>query len=168
MLLLGLLLVVAGTILGNQLMLQIFLGVAVLVIVGLVAVLPTVLLRFITVRLASWQRARTRYVATLAAFLLLVAIGLGPTYLTDSLNIGFVTNVGCDPSGVHVLRAVHQYAQAQGWQGYSLEVVRAGSCHTAARVYLPGGQMRSCQASIPISYPPNRNKQPEITVTCSP
>lgn len=81
---------------------------------------------------------------------------------------GFVTNVGCDPSGVHVLRAVHQYAQAQDWQGYNLEAVRAGSCHTAARVYLPGGQMRSCQATIPISYPPNRNKQPAITVTCSP
>jgi hypothetical protein len=93
---------------------------------------------------------------------------MGPTYLIDSLNSGFVTNVRCDPSGVHVVRAVHQYAQAQGWQGYSLQVVRASSCHTAARVYLPGGQMRSCQASIPISYPSNRNKQPEITVACSP
>lgn len=166
-LLLGLLLVLAGTMLRNQLLLQIFLGVAVLVIVGLVAVLPTVLLRVITVRLSSWQTVLTRHVATLVAFVLLVALGLGPTWLIDSLNSALVANVGCDPSGVHVLRAVHEYAQARGWQGYSLEVVRAGSCHTAARVYLPGSQMRSCQASIPISYPPNRNK-PEITVTCPP
>lgn len=167
-LLLGLLLVVAGTMLRNQFMLQIFLVVAGLVIIGLAAVLPSVLLRFITARLASWQTAWKRRVAALAALLLLVALGLGPTYLIDSFNRGFVANVGCDPSGVHVLRAVHQYALAQGWQGYSLEAVRAESCHTAARVYMPGGQTRSCKASMLISYLPIRNKQPEITVTCSP
>lgn len=167
-LLLGLLLVLAGTMLRNQFLLQIFLVVAGLVIIGLVAVLPSVLLRFITVRLASWPSAWTRRVATLAALIVAAALGLGPTYLIDSINSAFVTNVGCDPSGVHVLRAVHQYAQAQGWQGYSLEAVRAESCHTDARVYMPGGQMRSCKASIPISYLPNRNKQPEITITCSP
>jgi hypothetical protein len=154
--------------LRNQFLLQIFLVVAALVIIGLVAVLPSVLLRFVVVRLASWPSAWTRRVATLAALILAAALGLGPTYLIDSLNSGFVTNVGCDPSGVYVLRAVHKYAQAQGCQGYSLEGVRTESCHTAARIYMPGGLMRSCKASIPISFLPNQNKQPEITITCSP
>jgi hypothetical protein len=94
-------------------------------------------LALLELAIRRWRRAG--YVAVLAAILLAVLLGRVPTLPLSMMGAR---------TDVEALRAVHQHAQAQGWEGYTLELGQVGSATATVRVHLPGGRERTCDVTV--------------------
>jgi hypothetical protein len=105
------------------------------------------------VGLAFRRWGRVGYAAILVAVLLMLLLGRLPT-LPLSL-MGLTTDVAA-------LRAVHQHARAQGWEGYTLALEQVGSATATVRVELPDGRTRTCDVTMWVLT------EEEPTVECGP
>ena len=88
--------------------------------------------------LRRWKRGR--YVWPGLAIAVVVALGLGLTWPLDYVNES--------SSGRRTaLWKVHGYGQAQGWEGYTLELEAVDSAYVVVRVTMPDGKEYLCNAT---------------------
>ena len=85
-----------------------------------------------------WKRGR--YVWPGLAVAMAVALGLGLTWPLDYVNES--------SSGRRTaLWKVHRYAEAQGWEGHTLELEALDSAYVVVRVTMPDGKEYLCNAT---------------------
>ena len=90
---------------------------------------------------AFQRRKRGRYAWLGLAVVMLVGLGLGLTWPLDYVNESY-------GGGRLALRKVHGYGQAQGWEGYTLELEAVDSAYAVVRVTMPGGDEYVCHATM--------------------
>ena len=87
------------------------------------------------------QRWRQAKYPSLSVFVpLLIALGLALTWPLDQLD----ESIGGRRAA---LRKVHRYGQAQGWEGYTVELEAMDSAYAIIRVHMSDGEVYTCHAS---------------------